>query len=111
MKYFSKTLKRHNFLINEELELKKEKREQKKRQRKVGRQRSFNHSRIILAMREGYVFQNKQVLKLYGLKQHLKNGKSEKVKEIVRHSCLQQKEESSQSWPTTTEKRQETDTK
>ena len=42
-------------------------------------------------MREGYVFQNKQVLKLYGLKQHLKNGKSEKVKEIVRHSCLQQK--------------------
>ena len=37
------------------------------------------------------MFQNKQVLKLYGLKQHLKNGKSEKVKEIVRHSCLQQK--------------------
>ena len=30
-------------------------------------------------------------LKLLGLKQHLKSNKSEKVKAIVRHSCLQEK--------------------
>ena len=62
MKYFSKTLKGHNFLINEELELKKEKREQKKRQRKVGRQKiiqSFEDYPCNERSLKGYVFQNK----------------------------------------------------
>ena len=65
-------------------------REREKKQRKVERQK-INHDKIILELScakmkrslKSHVFQN-------WLKQHLKSSKSEKVKAIVRHSCLRQ---------------------
>ena len=41
-------------------------------------------------------------LNLHGLKQHLKSSKSEKVKVIVRHPCLQQKSPLRAGQPTLT---------
>ena len=84
MKYFSKTLKWHNVLINDLLE----KREQKKRQ-KINHMRT-ELSKDVTRLKKLRVPELNKCLNHQGLKQHLKSSKSEKVKAIVRHSCLQQ---------------------
>ena len=66
-----------------------EKRERKKRQK-------INHMRTELSedatkLKKLRVPEVNNYLNHHGLKQHLKSRKSEKVKAIVRHSCLQQK--------------------
>ena len=76
------------------------KREQK-RQRKVGGQK-INHNyedcpwtelkcKDVTKLKKLCVPELNKDLKHHGLKQHLKSSKSEKVKAIVRHSCLLQK--------------------
>ena len=86
MKYFSKTLKWHNFFKNKGSA---GKREQKKRQK-------INHMRTevgkdVTKLKKLRVPELNKYLDYHRPKQHLKSRKSEKIKAIVRHLCLQQK--------------------
>ena len=98
MKYFSKTLKWHNVLINEVLQFKRKKRaEEKAKESREAKDKSHEDypwtelRKDVTKLKKLRVPEPNKYLNHHGLKQHLKSNKSEKVKAIVRHSCLQQK--------------------
>ena len=88
MKYFSKTLKWHNVLIDEVLELKGTKRAEEK----AKEDNPWTElCKDVTKLQKLCVPEQNKYLNHHALKQHSKSNKSEKVKAIVRQSCLQQK--------------------
>ena len=86
MKYFNKTLKWHNVLINEVLVFK---RKTKKRQ-KITQMRTVICGEDVTKLKKLRLPEPNKYLNYHGLRQHLKSSKSDKVKTIERRSCLQQ---------------------
>ena len=87
VKYFSKTLKWHNVLINEVLVFK---RKTKKRQ-KITQIRTVMCGEDVTKLKKLRLPELNKYLNHHGLRQHLRRSKSDKVKTIERRSCLQQK--------------------
>jgi len=98
VKYFSKTLKWHNVLIDEVLELKGTKRaEEKAKESWEVKDESYEDNpwtelcKDVTKLQKLCVPEQNKYLNHHGLKEHSKSSNSEKVKAIVRQSCLQQK--------------------
>ena len=96
MKYFNKTLKWHNVLINEVLVFK---RKTKKRQ-KITQMRTVMCGEDVTKLKKLRLPELNKYLNHHGLGQHLKSSKSDKVKTIERCSCLQQKSRLTAGQPT-----------
>ena len=96
VKYFNKTLKWHNVLINEVLVFK---RKTKKRQ-KITQMRTVMCGEDVTKLKKLRRPELNKYLNHHGLRQHLRRSKSDIVKTIERRSCLQQKSPLTSGQPT-----------
>ena len=96
VKYFNKTLKWDNVLINEVLVFKRKTKERQK----ITQIRTVMCGGDVTKLKKLRLPEVNKYLNHHGLRQHLKSSKSDKVNTIERRSCLQQKSPLTAEQPT-----------